>query len=297
MQMPYGLDQDWRYRLPEPVVMGEWMGFFYIYADESGKLSGKSDYTSLCGFIGAALEVQRASYEWHLCQIKWGVPPIHMSQILAENPKDKEWIDKRAEWGPRWEELRDTMLDEFAFVIQQSKLIAVGTVIDASMYRKVQEDPSLKLPVKDSNVYLFQELIMNALARIEVIDDCSPVSVVVDDDQDTAFDYYTMLKSLKSNESPAFDKIRKRVHGLCFSNDRSFPILQAADMIAYETRSLMVKRISDPATPPSQRYQRLTQGGINQTKLCTGETLLKVATETARRLKEQQNDEAAKSGI
>jgi hypothetical protein len=292
--MPFEFEQQWdySYRLPEPVVFGEWMGFFYIYADESGKgYQAATDYTALCGFIGAALEVQRVSYEWSLCQTKWNVPPIHMSQIMAETPKDKQWIDKRTEWGTRWEELRDTMLDDFAFVIQQSKLVAVGIVIDASKYREIQSNPAIRLPVRDSNVYLFQELIMSALERIEVVDDCSPVSVVVDDDQDTAFDYYTMLKSLKSNQLPAFDKIRKRVHGLCFCNDRAYPILQAADMIAHEARSLMVRRISDPAVPPSQRYQRLTQGGINQPKLYTGETLLKVATETARRVKEQQNAE------
>lgn len=290
MHLPY--EQGWDYRLPEPVVIGEWMAFFYIYADESGKLSGKSDYTALCGFVGAALEVQRASYDWSLCQTKWGAPPIHMSQIMSDNPRDQRWIDKRTEWGNRWEELRDTMLDDFASVLQQSRLVALGTVIDSAKYREIQKDPAIKLPVNDSNVYVFQELIMSALERIEVVDDCSPVSVVVDDDQDTAFQYYEMLKSLKANESSSFDKIRRRVHGLCFSNDKSYPILQAADMLAYESRSLMVKRISDPNTPPSQRYQRLTQGGINQPKLYTGDTLLKVATETARRMKEQQKHDA-----
>jgi hypothetical protein len=260
---------------------GGCVAFFHVFADESGKLSGKTDYTALCGFVGHSLEWQRVSFEWDKSRLRLGVPPIHMAQIMSQNPKP-EWAKMQAEWGTRWTTLRDAMLQEFASIIASSGVVAVGTVVDANAYRNIQSDAAVRLPVDDSNVFVFQELIMGAIERIESIDQNSLLSLIVDDDQESAWSYYQMLSLLKVNPNPMFDKVRRRVHGICFGNDSSYPGLQAADMIAYESRRLMVDRIKTPNIPPSQLYRLLTHNGINQTKLYDGDQLRKVATESAK---------------
>ncbi len=266
------------------------MAFFHIYADESGKLSGRSDYTSLCGYVGAAMEWQKVSYQWQQCCLKWGVPPIHMSKILREPvPDEIGWAKIASDWGINWTGRRNQMLEEFASIIFHSNIVAIGTVIDAREYRKIQSSGKYKFPIDDSNVFLLQELLTWALDRVEVVDRSSPVSLIVDNDYDTAFNYYSMLKALKENSSsPKFARIRDRVSGICFSNDCAYPGLQMADMIAYESRNLMVRRIKEPNSEPSELYRLLTHNGVNQTKLLDAEWLKKVANECAQRTEKSE---------
>ena len=75
------------------------MANFHIYADESGKLSGKSDNTCLCGYVSYAQEWDRVSLEWNACRFRWQVPPIHMSRIMSPGNKDDDWKKKKEEWG------------------------------------------------------------------------------------------------------------------------------------------------------------------------------------------------------
>ena len=69
------------------------------------------------------------------------------------------------------------------------------------------------------------------------------------------------LRTIKNLPQPAFQEVRHRVHTLAFSKDDHYPGLQVADMIAYEARNLMVKRIEDKDAPSSPLYTDLTHGG------------------------------------
>lgn len=273
--------------VPEPVwARGEWVGFFHIYADESGKLSGNSDYTALCGYVGHQLEWQKFSFMWQQLSLRWGgIPPIHMAKIMRDpSPSDPEWAKMHDAWEPNWQSRRDQMLGEFAQLIFNSNIFAVGTVIDAREYRAVQKGPKYKFPIEDSNVFLFQELLTTALDRLAAVDPLSPISVIVDDDQQTAFHYYEMLKSLKIN--PRLAKIKERVVEISFGNDRAFPGIQAADMISFESRKSMVSRLTAPDDRPSELYHWLTHGGINQPRLIDAALLRKMAEECSRRTDE-----------
>jgi hypothetical protein len=61
-----------------------------------------------------------------------------------------------------------------------------------------------------------------------------------------------------------FQKLRKGIHGIAFVNDESFPGVQAADVIAYESRRLMVDEMKDPNTQPSELLKPLTLGLTHQ---------------------------------
>ncbi len=172
-----------------PVDWGLWMAAFYIYVDESGKLSGKSDYTSLCGYLAHAQEWQRFAVEWNACRLRWQVPAIHMTRIMSPDLREDDWKVKKEVWGELWESKRDQMLEEFAWIIHRSSLVCVGTVLDASSYRRIQKEEDCLLYWSDSNVFAFHYIIMTGLEKIETVDKCSPVSIVVDDDPDNAFGY------------------------------------------------------------------------------------------------------------
>lgn len=266
------------------------MAFFYIYLDESGKLSGNSDYTSLCGYVSSAQEWQRFGLEWNACRLKWGVPAIHMAQIMSPNPRGVGWNRKQDEWGSQWQAKRDTMLAEFGHTIRVSSLVCIGSVVDANAFREILKDPTCVMPHGDSNVFAFQHAITKALKKIEVVDECNPVSIVLDDDRNTAQAYYSVLDSLRNDPSKRFEKIRERIHGICFGNDISYPGLQAADMLAYVSRDLMRLRKADPTVESPELFVRLTNFGTHQPQFYTSELLYKIARETAEK-SNRTNDE------
>jgi hypothetical protein len=148
--------------------------------------------------------------------------------------------EKFEEWGDDWDIKRDEMLQELVEIIQRANLICVGAVVDAVCYRDLLDDPNYKLHWKDSNVFAFHHIIMSGIAKIEKVNTPAPISIVGDDDKANALGFYDLLDSLRSHPDPVFAKVKDRVHCICFGNDGSYAGLQAADMIGYESRNLII---------------------------------------------------------
>jgi hypothetical protein len=264
------------------------MGVFNVYVDESGKLSGKSEYTSLCGYVAYAQEWNRVALEWNACRMRWGVPPIHMVRIMSPDLRDDEWKAKKQAWGELWESRRDQLIEELSMIIHRAQLACVGAVVDANAYRRIMAEDKCTLHYKDSNVFAFHHVIMSSLEKIENVDRFSPISIIIDDDQENAFGYYQMLSTLRTHESDQFQKVRDRVHGISFCNDVSYPGIQMADMVAYIARRYKVGEASgdEPSLDsiPFSLYPHITTGGLHQPKVYTEEIIRKVAQGTYARM-------------
>lgn len=111
----------------------------------------------------------------------------------------------------------------------------------------------------------FHQLVMRGIEKTEVIDKHSPISLVIDDDRDSSLRCHEMLNILKL----AFPNVKERISSISFVNDRAYPGIQAADMIAYESRRLMVDRIADPMAQGSSLYASLTFWLNHQPKFYT----------------------------
>jgi Protein of unknown function (DUF3800) len=267
------------------------MAFFNMYVDESGKLSNKTnEFTCLCGYVAAAEEWHRIALEWNSLRFRWKIPPIHMSQIFSPSPRDVKWKGKREEWGKHWELKRDLMLAEFAVIIRSASAVCVGSVVDASAYREVAIKPDHRLPNTDSNVFAFHNTIMRALDRIEVVDKWGQLGIVVDDDPEHATQYYDLLQTLKQTAYEGFQKVRDRVTSISFSENPEFPGLQAADMIAWESRNFARSLKENPDAEPSDFFANLTHLGTNQPQFYSSKWIHKIAAGTASRLKEQEEN-------
>jgi Protein of unknown function (DUF3800) len=261
-----------------------------VYLDESGKLSGKSNFTCLAGYVGHATEWERFGIEWTNLRFKWQVPPIHMARIMSPDSKQDEWAKKKQECGALWEEKRDVMISEFATAILNANLIAVGVGVYADVYREVRADPECRLIGDDTNVFSFHETLLRAISRVETVDKHSPISIVLDNDPDTAMNYYDYYQMLKNHPDQGMqgvrDSVRHRVRGICFCDDESYPGLQAADMIAYVSRRELIERDRDSSREGSTLFAQLTHGGMYQPKIYTPEILRKMGRNIAVRLRE-----------
>ena len=243
------------------------MATFHIYLDDSGKFANpKNRYTAMCGYVAHGSEWNRFGQEWMNCRHVWQVPPIHMSSILYPD-RDPAWQAIKDAWGMTWEGKRDQMLKEFAGIVMRCNIVCVGAVIDAEHYRSLPRDKftSAHTPVS----FAFQHSVIKAIQKIEVTDQHSPISIVIDDDREDSMRCYELLGTLRN----LVPKVKDRIDGICFVNDRSYPAVQAADMIAYESRIRMEAKAHDPSSPASDIYQMLTRWGIHQPSLYTSESL------------------------
>jgi len=256
--------------LPASAEQEDWVAEFYLYTDESGKLQS-SDYTSFCGYVAHTSEWQRLARVWTDSRFKWGIPPIHMAEIMHPDRRPGgDWAKKKAEWGALWEEKRDAMLEEFADIIRYSHAVCVGNVVDAAHFKKMPDSPFKK--VMDNPIYLsFYNTIRDSLDKIDrAMSSEHNLSVVMDDDEEFAMKCYQYLNQVRK----AFPhEVGKRIDAICFGNDKAYPGIQAADMVAYESRSFMVARQKDKDLVPSGLYALLTRGGMHQPTLYTAEFL------------------------
>lgn len=270
------------------------MATFYIYADESGKLK-QSDYTSFFGYIGHASEWARFGMEWDNARMRWQVPAIHMRAIRFPE-RDKEWSEVKARWGRDWEARRDLMLNDFVQTIRSAQIVALGAVVDAKHFRSLP-DSDFKKESRDPLYLAFHTVVMRGIETTEVVDKHSPISIVVDDDQDYSIGCYKLLDVLRTHPDLMFSKVKERIHGMCFGNDKSYPGIQAADMLAYESRRLMVEKIRDPNFPASEMYLALTLFLQHQPHFYTPAILDQLADKTNEVIKKNNEENTQLSGI
>lgn len=247
------------------------MAVFYIYCDQSGKFV-RDDYISFCGYVGHASEWERFALEWNNCRMRWGVPAVHMARIMFPDRKDDEWLKIKNARGKDWDKWRDLVLGDFAATIRSAQIVAVGAIVDSKHFNALA-DSEFKREAKDPLFLALHTVIMRGIEVTEVIDRHSPIGLVIDDDHENSIECYRRLNKLKEHPDPMFRKVKDRVHAMSFANDVSFPGLQAADMLAYESRRFMVERITNPAAEPSDLYLSLTLLLTHQPKLYTPEIL------------------------
>ena len=210
---------------------------FYIYCDESGK-PPNSDVISVCGYRLLQEDIHGFSVEWMRCMSDWSVPPIHMRGV--SHPSEKNgWLGVRKLWGESWETKRDAMLMEFARIVQGSAIVPVGTVISTRGLSKTAD------PTFDA----FKRTILSTVESLSLSTSDPKIGIVVDDDDESSLRYHKWLNEVRKSD------IERRIKTICFADDKGYPLLQAADMLAYEARN----RGRRPQDAPSERYIALTK--------------------------------------
>jgi hypothetical protein len=263
----------WQFALPAPVGLGELMAFFMIYGDESGK-GEKSDYTSFCGYIGHATEWERVSLEWNNMRLAWGVPPLHMRCVMTpDRPRCEAWAALKTKWGNDWEDKRNDMLNDFGGIVRNSALACIGCVINAAHFRSMPDSHFMRGQKRNPVFLGLYTLLMEGIDKVDRIDKCQAVSLIIDEERQYGNDIYDLLNDMKENTP----RVRDRVSAITFARDNEYPGIQMSDMVAYEARNAMVRQLNDKEAPPSQLFALLTRMGVHVPKFWRAEDLDKAA--------------------
>lgn len=288
---------------------GGWIMYFSLFLDESGKSHRHNqDFTALCGYFGGPDDWGRFVEAWKKLRTHWVVPDIHMSKIMRADQQEPKnpWtpvFQKITGLGIDWKEWRDSMLKDFAQLVFQYPLVCVGAVVDAAAYKLIKQTPNCKLVQQDTNVFSLQESVWLALEAIKIVDLDPSITLVIDDDKDTAYDYYQNFKVVRSVwdmdnphrvPGPRFEMMKRCVNAIAFAQDKYHPALQAADMIAYEAARFKRPQVVGRDIPPEDLYALLTMGGTHQPKFYDKDALLLLAqgtNEAIEMLREKSNCE------
>lgn len=256
------------------------MAHMVFYCDESGKYP--ADAVTFSGFVASADTWNKFKNAWNDLRIRLEVPPIHMGRIY--HPEDNpEWSAVKGRWGKDWESKRDGMLLQFANIVFESDVACVGSVLDCRAFDKMHH---LKTTVGDPQYLTFEHAIISAVKRVPWGDSNGLLGLIVDDDPEKAVDFYKLLGLLRKKEE--LEHITKRISAICFANDEHYTGIQAADMVAYESRNLMRTHL-----PPSELFLRLTRN-LTYQPLRLDEATLTLLEDEARRIIDEEKASASR---
>jgi len=243
------------------------MAHVHMFCDESGKIQN-SDFISFCAFLGNNDQWQKFLQGWRALRLALEVPPIHVSAILHPTEKNG-WLQVKDRWGVDYANKCEQMFDDFASVIEETRVVCAGAVLDALSFRNMSL-PLLKAELKeeDPHYFAFEVTVLTSLEKVLWTDAEGVLGIMVDDDEEKAIQCYRLLRLLKSHNV----KAKERIGGICFASDALYPGIQAADMLAHEARRLMTGSQAEP----SKRFLRMTCNLQHQPMLFNAVTLQKI---------------------
>jgi hypothetical protein len=112
-------------------------------------------------------------------------------------------------------------------------------------------------------------VVLRSIEKVEWGDHDVALSLVLDDNEQTAVTCYQLLRKLRLLKP----ELKKRISGICFVEDSRYPGVQAADLIAYEARRYMVGKLVNSDQEPSKLLVTLTGYGDYRPVLYTASVL------------------------
>lgn len=236
---PLGFLQDERHPL---------MAFIYhqVFCDESGKFH----QDPLIAFSGVSATPDRLAAfdrEWRTLLRSYELDSLHMERAsrLVED------VGYRFRKGDTVEERTEALLP-FADCINKHLEMGVTQAWDVRGFNHLSA-AVLKV-LGGSNDPYFLALVRGLLAVEERTGEDDRISIICDDDPYTAWDSYVHYRSL----GKAASEIQKKVISISFANDKHFPGLQAADMLAFLTRHEADEQFNGRPNMWRILYDRLT---------------------------------------
>jgi hypothetical protein len=197
------------------------IGFF----DESTHM----DFVCMSGYIAGDDYWGTLTQEWNwLLYEKYKIPYLHLADFIAARGVYEELGWKE----PRKNCPIDGALDDFISVIRRHTIAGVGVGVDASAYRKILKDVKKR---EKPEIFCFERVLRLAIDWLDSIDMRDPIVMVFDDPRDYAMKAYANLWEIKDRNP----EVKRRIAGIMFGNDKYFPPLQAADMLAYASTRLI----------------------------------------------------------
>lgn len=206
------------------------MAILYCYCDESGK---KGDHPVVTFSALCLSQVKLTTFQdaWQTLLRQYQIESLHMA--IASRLSKK--LGPKMLRGQTPDQRTDALIP-FADCINEHFELGLIQAMDIEGFNALSKNARYKLGSPDDPYFI--AFMRGGLEVIKYAKGEDKVSIVCDDDRGTAWDCYRHYRGICHARKDFNDK----VVSLTFADDRYFPALQAADMLAFLTR-LEVKRL------------------------------------------------------
>jgi hypothetical protein len=222
----------------------------HSFFDDSGKESDPSNgIVCAAGYIAASPSIWNAFHElWSNFLLTHGLDELHMREMMSSESREEPF----ATWN--WEK-KKVVLEDFSTAIKMSRIIGFGVAVDAVAWRELPKP--LTKREGTAQEFCFMRLISMIVKRIRQSIPHEHIAIMFDcDEQFTPARFRRYLAIRKKYPEDA-----KMLISFGVGEPRNYLALQAADFLAWETRTDLMRRMKglDPK-PEFQHMMRVLPG-------------------------------------
>src|ERR1039458_3091912 len=198
-----------------------WTMTFSAFFDESGKFKDQS-VISFSGVAGKDGDLSSFMEDWKAQLDHSGLRVLTMKDALNFN---RRLSKRKPAMGLK---SRIEALMPFVLCIRKHLSYAVCMAVDVAEFKKLPPQDQ-NLLGKNPHYLAFIRALIEIAAPLQETD---RISVICDDEEETAWHMYQLYRRIKL----AWPDARKKLVSVSFADDEVFPPLQASDMVAGLTR-------------------------------------------------------------
>lgn len=216
------------------------------YLDESGtdKGSGSLKVATLAGYVLAPVGLRVLESDWERVLEIHEIPYVHMSEFA---PNGKFHYFSPTE--------KQALFKDLAEVIRQNVQLGISVTVDVGRFRRFisENTDALVSPY----LLLFSMFVRHVTDWLTCYHPHERISFVLDRGNRYRFQIDKFYNDAKDYEMAASRP--HRLGTLTFADDREYCVLQAAGMLAYESRREAERLLHRSARAPSELYKQLVK--------------------------------------
>jgi len=209
------------------------------FFDDSGKESQPDHrFVVMAGYIGHDGIWFPFIQKWRHLLMRHALPALHM----------REWVKvcQAKKWGS---DQGHIVIRDFVQVIRESQLIGLGIAVDAEAWRGLPSNR--RRAFGNAQEFCFQRIMRRVIDRVAAAEERDRIALIFDQDFQFAKPRLGLLERLSKGDP----RISQQVAAISFADSRAYYQLQAADLLAWETRRHLVDRTA--GRPGATRWQAL----------------------------------------
>lgn len=223
------------------------LGFF----DDSGKESDPSNrIVCAAGYIASALPMWQGLQEmWSNHLLMHGLDELHMNEMMSSKSKKKPFCD----WD--WQK-KKSVLEDFSAAIKISRVVGFGVAVDAEAWRELPKD--LTRIEGTAQEFCFMRLIRMIVNRVRISAPSEHLSVMFDCDEGftpARFKRYLEIRKREPEDG-------KYLISFGVGEPKAYLALQAADFLAWETRTHLMRQIKGLDSKPEFQHMMMALPGF-----------------------------------
>ncbi|HLX86540.1 MAG TPA: DUF3800 domain-containing protein [Terriglobales bacterium] len=214
----------------------------HCFFDDSGKESeANNPFVCIAGYMAVGDDWwTMLSNAWAHQLVKHGLPWVHMKEFMNDQgdyrPPEWDWPKKKA------------VLEEFIKIIKGCQIIGFGVAVDAVAWRKLPKE--LTKIEGTAQEFCFMRIIRAIVERLKMSRPDDWVSLYYDCDEEFTPARFKRFIGLRKRRP----EVGKYFRAFSIADPKSFLPLQAADLLAWQTRKELMRKLGGHESRPEYKF-------------------------------------------